>query len=217
MASIGISSVLVLVDSTCMLAILFSKLPWALDSIINHRMGTDKPGKKDPIQPIFSEHSESRTTLQSQKHTMENSRSAQRPSQEGPVRQHTHSEKVSDSHSVVSDSATPRTVACQALLSEGFSRQKHWSGPPFPHLSVKRVGWKFQKTQSHSCRKKSPFQWRVIFAPEFKKPKIPGVFWHTNRATASWPNAMTAAFIQNSQEVLTNRLPIFRENQTMPK
>ena len=27
---------------------------------------------------------------------------------------------------------TPRTVACQALLSPGFSRQKYWTGLPFP-------------------------------------------------------------------------------------
>ena len=31
-------------------------------------------------------------------------------------------------HSVVSDSATPRTVARQAPLSMGFSRQECWSG-----------------------------------------------------------------------------------------
>ena len=33
----------------------------------------------------------------------------------------------------MSDSiATPRTVAYQFLLSIGFSRQKYWSGLPFP-------------------------------------------------------------------------------------
>ena len=36
------------------------------------------------------------------------------------------------SHSVVSDSATPQTVACQAPLSMGFSRQEYSSGLPFP-------------------------------------------------------------------------------------
>ena len=37
------------------------------------------------------------------------------------------------SSSVVSDSfATPRTVARQASLSMGFSRQEYWSGLPFP-------------------------------------------------------------------------------------
>ena len=34
--------------------------------------------------------------------------------------------------SVGSDSATPWTVACQAPLSVGFSRQEYWSGFPFP-------------------------------------------------------------------------------------
>ena len=33
---------------------------------------------------------------------------------------------------VVSDSATPWTVACQAPLSTGFPRQGYWSGSPFP-------------------------------------------------------------------------------------
>ena len=32
------------------------------------------------------------------------------------------------SHLVKSNSATPWTVACQAPLSMGFSRQEHWSG-----------------------------------------------------------------------------------------
>ena len=36
------------------------------------------------------------------------------------------------SHSVVSDSATPRTVVYKASLSTGFSRQEYWSGLPFP-------------------------------------------------------------------------------------
>ena len=34
--------------------------------------------------------------------------------------------------SVMSNSATPWTVACQAPLSMGFSKQEYWSGLPFP-------------------------------------------------------------------------------------
>ena len=34
--------------------------------------------------------------------------------------------------SIVWDSATPSTVASQAPLSMGFSRQEYWSGVPFP-------------------------------------------------------------------------------------
>ena len=34
--------------------------------------------------------------------------------------------------SVMSDSATPWTVACQAPLSMEFSGQEYWSGLPFP-------------------------------------------------------------------------------------
>ena len=36
------------------------------------------------------------------------------------------------SHSVVSDSVTPWTVALQAPLSMGFYRQEYWSGLLFP-------------------------------------------------------------------------------------
>ena len=38
------------------------------------------------------------------------------------------------SHSVMSDSAIPWTVARQAPLSMGFSRQEYWSGLPFPSM-----------------------------------------------------------------------------------
>ena len=34
--------------------------------------------------------------------------------------------------SVVSDSVTPQTIACQAPLSLTFSRQEYWSGLPYP-------------------------------------------------------------------------------------
>ena len=34
--------------------------------------------------------------------------------------------------SIMPDSATPRTAACQAPLSVGFSRLEYWSGLPFP-------------------------------------------------------------------------------------
>ena len=39
---------------------------------------------------------------------------------------------LSFSRSVVSDSETPGTVARQAPLTTGFSRQEHWGGLPFP-------------------------------------------------------------------------------------
>ena len=38
--------------------------------------------------------------------------------------------------SVMSDSVTPGTVACQAPLSMEFSRQEYWSGLSFPSLGV---------------------------------------------------------------------------------
>ena len=38
--------------------------------------------------------------------------------------------------SVVYDSATPWTVACQAAPSMEFPRQEHWSGLPFPSPGI---------------------------------------------------------------------------------
>ena len=35
-------------------------------------------------------------------------------------------------HSVMSESATPWTIACQSPLSMEFSKQEYWSGLPFP-------------------------------------------------------------------------------------
>ena len=45
-----------------------------------------------------------------------------------------HPREVKWSRSVVSDSATPWTVAHQAPPSMGFSRQEYWSGLPFPSI-----------------------------------------------------------------------------------
>ena len=53
-------------------------------------------------------------------------------------------EKRKWSRSVVSNSATPWTVAHQAPLSMGFSRQEYWSGLPFPspyHFYVESKTW----------------------------------------------------------------------------
>ena len=40
------------------------------------------------------------------------------------------------SHSVVSDSASLQTAACQAPLSMGFPKQEDWSGLPFPSPGI---------------------------------------------------------------------------------
>ena len=50
----------------------------------------------------------------------------------GEKRKDTLKYAVKWSHSVVSDSATLWTVACQTPLTIGFSRQECWSGLPFP-------------------------------------------------------------------------------------
>ena len=52
-----------------------------------------------------------------------------------PIVDYRH-ESESVSHSVVSDSVTPWTVACQDSLSMEFSRQNYWSGLPFPSTDI---------------------------------------------------------------------------------
>ena len=44
------------------------------------------------------------------------------------------------SHLVMSHSATPWVVACQAPLYRGFSRQEYWSGLPFPPGDLPNLG-----------------------------------------------------------------------------
>ena len=71
----------------------------------------------------------------------------------------------------ISLSATPRTVAYQALPSMGFSRQEYWSGLPFPSPSngiicwdqcVESAGWAgFLSTAVRTLGQYSPIVWRV--------------------------------------------------------
>ena len=49
-----------------------------------------------------------------------------------PIREALSLYHVCVRYSVVSDSATPQTVALQAPVFMGFSRQDYWSGLPFP-------------------------------------------------------------------------------------
>ena len=58
------------------------------------------------------------------------------------------SEKSKWSCSVVSDLATPWTVAYQAPLSMGFSRQEYWSGVPLPSP---KWGISIIKCKSYFC------------------------------------------------------------------
>ena len=59
------------------------------------------------------------------------------------------------SHSVVSDSATPRILAHQAPLSMGFSRQEYWSGLKFPSKHHKKETMKEKMDKFDYMVKKS--------------------------------------------------------------
>ena len=66
----------------------------------------------------------------------------------------------SESCSVVSNSATPRTAAYQAPPSVGFSRQEYWSGLPLPsplgglgrHISPKQKAYLWTAVNQESFR-----------------------------------------------------------------
>ena len=79
---------------------------------------------------------------------------------------------VSDSFSVMPDSTTPWTVACQAPLFMEFSRQDYWSGLPFPSpLGVHWKDWCWSwdsSTLDTSCEElthwKRPWCWERLRA-----------------------------------------------------
>ena len=91
------------------------------------------------------------------------------------------------SHSVVSDScATPWTVAHQAPLSMGFSRQEYWRGMPFPPSaelpdpgiepeSPELTGG-FFTTIIPRKQIKFTSKWKVISIPKFYKMRISKYF-----------------------------------------
>ena len=79
------------------------------------------------------------------------------------------------SHSVVSDSfVIPWTVAHQASLSMGFSRQQYWSGLPFPspgHLPDPGLEPMFPALQADSLplsHRRSPISLKKLRSREEK-------------------------------------------------
>ena len=91
------------------------------------------------------------------------------------------------SRSVMSDSATPWTVAYQAPPSKGFSRQEYWSGVPFPSPGLsnlhfhKVVQWKrtrlpMQETQEMrvgSLGQEDPLEGEMAIHPNNLAWEIP--------------------------------------------
>ena len=59
-------------------------------------------------------------------------------------------ESKSVSHSVLPDSATPWTLACQVPLSMEFSRQEYWSGVPFSSPMHARMLSRFSRVQLYA-------------------------------------------------------------------
>ena len=61
---------------------------------------------------------------------------------------------------VVSDSRTPRIIACQAPLSTGFSREEYWSGLPFPSPQNLPEPGTEHSLQADSLLSEPPFLWK---------------------------------------------------------
>ena len=67
--------------------------------------------------------------------------------------------------SVVSDSATPQTIACQAPLFMEFSRQEYWNGLPFPspwNLPNPGIVLHWQVESLPLSHMRSPFQEQLL-------------------------------------------------------
>ena len=67
--------------------------------------------------------------------------------------------------SVVSDSATPQTIACQAPLFMEFSRQEYWNGLPFPspwNLPNPGIVLHWQVDSLPLSHMRSPFQEQLL-------------------------------------------------------
>ena len=62
---------------------------------------------------------------------------------------------------------TPWTVACQALLSVGFSRREYWSGLPFPSPGDLPDPGIEPTCQCRSCKSKIPWRWAWQPTPVF--------------------------------------------------
>ena len=83
--------------------------------------------------------------------------------------------KESESHSVVSDSVTPRTTAPQAPLSMEFSRQEYWSGLSFPSLGDLPDPGLLHSRQILYCLNHQRFLWQIpksVVHERKKKKKI---------------------------------------------
>ena len=100
-----------------------------------------------------------------------------------------HCESVSVSHSIMSDSATPWTVACRAPLSMGFSRQEYWSGLPFPSVGS---SWPRDRTQV-SCTAGRFFTIYATREPGRKTSKSTGDCW------GSSPHLVGSGAVSGSQ------------------
>ena len=81
-----------------------------------------------------------------------------------------HSRKWKWSHSVVSDSATPWTIAHQASPSVGFSRQEYWSGLPLPPPGESSqqyiMAFKPCRPKMYSAALRSMLKWQWETSPE---------------------------------------------------
>ena len=66
---------------------------------------------------------------------------------------------------------TPWTVACQAPLSVGFSRQEYWSGLPFPSLKPHRKH-RLKKKRKENCSGYTRYEENRIKAHCYKRDQI---------------------------------------------
>ena len=144
---------------------------------------------------------------------------------------------MSVSHSVVSDSVIPWTVASGAPLSMEFSRQEYWSGLPFPspgdlpdpmiepqspalQASVVQNTYRFSVYLFCELPRKVTFYFTVMDLPIspwssmcFCSRRIAMIPTHRVAVSTNWDNVHKALVLEHSKCTININCTIIQENE----
>ena len=109
--------------------------------------------------------------------------------------------------------ATPGTVACQAPLSMGFSRQGHWSGLPFPSPMYESEKWNWSHSVMFDPQRPHGLEPTRLLHPWDFPGKSTGVHCHcllqlvSSRGEISWNlNGLYIMTVYSCTKIITGRL-----------
>ena len=102
--------------------------------------------------------------------------------------------------------ATPQTAAHQAPLPLGFSRQKHWSGLPFPSPMHESEKWKWSHSVMSDPQRPRGLQPTRLLHPWDSPGKSTGVgchcFLRLSKNHYLWPKGKTSFCNQMFQSII---------------